>query len=85
MKHNTKKKAVKSKNGVYAQGRIWTPEQYTRFRKYQVAFTKEHYRTFAIRFSRETDADIIAYLEAQNNVVEYLRKVIREDNKKKKK
>lgn len=85
MKHSTTKKAVKSKNGIYANGRIWTPEQYDRFRKYQVAFTKKHYRTFAIRFARDTDADIIEYLEKQDNVVEYLRKIIRADNKKNKK
>lgn len=82
---NTENKSVKSKTGVYAQGRVWEKEAFDRYRKYQIAFTKKNYRTFALRFSREKDAEIIKRMEAQENLVEYLRVLISKDIEKEKK
>lgn len=73
---STKEKAIKSKVAVYANGRMWKPEAYKRYRKYQIAYTKKNYRTFAIRFSKEKDAKVIAILEKQDNCVDFLREAI---------
>ncbi len=67
----------------------WTKEAYDSFRDYQIKYYKENYRTFAIKFSREKDADIIAYLESQENIVNWVREKAKKDiarqNRKKEK
>lgn len=73
---STKEKAVKSNIAVYANGRIWKPEAYKRYRQYQIDYTKKNYRTFAIRFSKEKDAKVIAILEKQDNCIQFLREAI---------
>ena len=67
----------------------WTKEAYDSFRDYQIKYYKENYRTFAIKFSREKDADIITYLESQENIANWVREKAKKDieklNKKKEK
>ena len=62
----------------------WTKEAYDSFRDYQIKYYKENYRTFAIKFSREKDADIIAYLESQENIANWVREKAKKDIAKEK-
>lgn len=39
-------------------------------------------RFFGLKLSRNTDAELIEYLESQPNIQEYLKNLIREDMKK---
>jgi len=67
----------------------WTKEAYDNFRDYQIKYYKENYRTFAIKFSRDKDSDVIEYLESQENVANWVREKARKDidrlNRKKEK
>ena len=76
---STKKKAVTRNGKVYAQGTIWDIEKLKEYRKYQNEYNKQKYRPFIIRFNKEKDDDIIKHLESQDNLVEYLRNLIRDD------
>mgnify|MGYP003608142780 CR=1 FL=1 len=49
-----------------------------KFLTYQKEYVKEHYRTYLIRMNVEDDADIIAWLEEQENKSDYVRKCIAE-------
>ena len=57
----------------------WTKEAYDSFRDYQIKYYKENYRTFAIKFSRDKDGDVIDYLESQENIANWVREKARKD------
>ncbi len=79
---STKKKPVQKKNGkVYVRGRTWTKAQLAAYSEYQVKYQKESYRSFVFRISREKDPDMIAFLESQENLTDYIRKLIDRDMK----
>ena len=46
------------------------------------ASDKKNTRFFGLKLSRNTDKDLIQQLEAQPNIQEYLKRLIREDMKK---
>lgn len=48
-------------------------------KKAQKKYREERAKLFTFRFNRETDADIIAALEAKDNMQEYIRNLIRAD------
>lgn len=79
---STKKKAIESKGVIVAQGRVWTKEQMDSYRKYQTQYRKDHYRAFAIRFNRDTDEDIIKFMEAQESLTDTMRTILRDYLKK---
>ena len=83
---DTKSKSVKdkSKGVTYSAGRIWTDKQLENYRKYQVNFLRDTYRTFVVRLKKEGDKKLISFLEKQDNVTEYIKNLIVEDMKKKK-
>ena len=76
-----KKKLVKSPKTqtVYACGRIWTDESLKAFREKQSEFIKDTYRPFIIRMAKLKEADIIEYMESQDNLTGYIRDLIRKD------
>ena len=75
-----KKKPV---NGIYkAQGRNWTEDQYKRFRKYQTDFNKKRYKMYGIRFIKSNDNAIIKWLDSQDNLSAYFKKLVLSDMKK---
>ena len=87
MKANDSKKETKARRSKpYSE---WTKEAYDSFRDYQIKYYKENYRTFAIKFSRDKDSDIIEYLESQENIANWVREKARKDidrlNRKKEK
>lgn len=75
---STKKKAIESKGIVVAQGRVWTKSQIDSYRKYQTAYRKEHYRAFAIRLNKDTDDDVIKFMEAQESLTDTIRAIVRQ-------
>lgn len=83
---DTKSKSVKdkSKGVTYSAGRIWTDKQLENYRKYQVNFLRDTYRTFVIRLKKEGDKKMIDYLTKQDNVTDYIKTLIQADMKKKK-
>ena len=78
---STKKKSVKSPqtNTVYACGRIWRDKSLKAFREKQSKFIKETYRPFIIRMAKLKEADIIEFMESQDNLTGYIRGLIRQD------
>lgn len=43
---------------------------------------RKNARCFSLKFSRNTDKDIIAHLEQQESIQAYIKRLIREDMKK---
>ncbi len=78
---STKKKAVVSTKTqtVYACGRIWNKDDLKSYRKYQKDFLVKTYRPFIIRMSKMKDADVIEFMESQDNLTGYIRNLIRKD------
>lgn len=57
-------------------------QEKTKFLTYQKEYVKEHYRTYLIRMNVEDDAEIIAWLEAQENKSDYVRQCVSEARKR---
>lgn len=51
--------------------------------KYNVKYVRENYRQFMIKVNRNTDPDLVAWLESQENVQTYIRELVRKDMKRK--
>lgn len=51
----------------------------------QARYIKDNIRRFSLNANRRTEADLIEYLEAQENIQKYLRDLIRADMKKQRK
>lgn len=81
---STESKVVRKKGKVITSSRTWTKEQYKAFKAYQQEYYKDHYRSFNVRFSREKDGDIIEKFESQDNLIAYLRELVRKDIKENK-
>lgn len=81
---STKSKLIRSKGKIYASyGRTYSKEAFQNFREYQTKYEKEKYRRFNVRFRYGEDQDIIDFLEAQDNAMEYIRNTLRKDIEKK--
>lgn len=48
----------------------------------QRKYDKENTKSYAIRFMKKTEADLIEFLESQDNKSGYIKRLIREDMKK---
>jgi len=72
---STKSKVIKGKGMVYSQGRIRTEEQYQKTTKYKTDFNKKTYRSFTVRIPY-ANADLVKFLESQNNFTEYARALL---------
>ena len=48
---------------------------------YIVGYVKKNIRRFEIRLSKKTDAELIAWLESQPNVTDYIKTLIVKDQK----
>lgn len=81
---STKPKLIKKRNKVITPAREWTKEAFESYREYQIRYTRENYRTFALRLNREKDADLIDWFESQENYADYIRELGRKDMEKKK-
>ena len=55
----------------------WTKESYDKFRDYQVQYYKEHYRTFAIKLSKDKDGEVVEYLENLDNISGFVRDAVK--------
>lgn len=55
-----------------------THKEKKEFLTYQKEYVKEHYRTYLIRMNYEDDAEIIDWLEKQDNKSEYIRQCLQE-------
>lgn len=49
---------------------------------YIVDYNKENYRRVNLSLHRTIDADIIAWIEAKDNIAGYIKELIRQDMKK---
>ncbi|MBQ6148496.1 MAG: hypothetical protein IJI83_03005 [Oscillospiraceae bacterium] len=76
---STESKIVRRKGKVITSSRTWGKETFKAFREYQVKYYKENYRTFALRFNKEVDGDIIAFYESQDNLTDFLRQLTRRE------
>ena len=81
---STKPKLIKKRNKVITPARVGTKEAFESYREYQIRYTRENYRTFALRLNREKDADLIDWFESQENFADYIRELGRKDMEKKK-
>lgn len=83
---STESKLKKKKGKIISPNRVWSKEAFDKTRAYQISYYKENYRSFNIRFSRKNDQELISYLESQDNLAEYIRKLVNKDieNKKRK-
>lgn len=52
-------------------------------RQYNLDYVKQFQRQFMLKVNRNTDPEMIAWLESQENVQAYLKQLIREDMEKK--
>ena len=50
--------------------------------KATTTYIKKHLRQYVIRANKETEADLVAWLDAQENVTQYLKGLVRADMKK---
>ena len=51
--------------------------------KYHAEYVKATYRQFIVKVNRNTDPDMVAWLESMDNVQVYLRELVRKDMKRK--
>jgi len=83
----TKPKKERKKRGQFTepvlyQGRIWEQESLKNYKEYQTAFMKETYRTFVFRVTRNKEDAIIEHLESQENLTEYIKRLVLLDMEK---
>lgn len=52
-------------------------------RQYNLDYVKQFQRQFMLKVNRNTDPEMVAWLESQENVQAYLKQLIREDMEKK--
>ena len=81
---STKPKKETNNDVIIASGRKWTKEQYDNFRQYQNDYYKKSYRNFIFKLNKVDDAEIIEYLESQDNATDYMRQLVIKDMKNKK-
>lgn len=48
-------------------------------REYIVRYNREHYKRFSIRLRRDSENDVIEWLENMENINGYLKKLVRAD------
>ena len=81
---STKPKKETNNDVIIASGRKWTKKQYDNFRQYQNDYYKKSYRNFIFKLNKVDDAEIIEYLESQDNATDYMRQLVIKDMKNKK-
>jgi hypothetical protein len=84
---NTNRPGRKNKTGISFpnQNRSYQSlnhQEKKKFLTYQKEYVKEHYRTYLIRMNVEDDAEIISWLDLQDNKSEYVRQCILDCMKK---
>lgn len=52
-------------------------------RQYNLDYVKQFQRQFMLKVNRNTDPEMVAWMESQENVQAYLKQLIREDMEKK--
>lgn len=65
-------------------GRNITKQQYDNYREYQNDFMKDTYKTYAIKFNRDKDKDVLEYLSTKDSVTGFIRQCIVEYMEKEK-
>lgn len=50
--------------------------------EYDKKFHRENFKSYGLKLSKKTDADIIDALDQQENKTDYIKKLIREDLRK---
>ena len=75
---STKSKVSKKGEMIVSAGRTYSPEALKKFRQYQTKYEKENYRRISLRI-RSTETELIEWLESQENVMEYIRSVVKAD------
>lgn len=73
------KRKNESEKSFFANGRYWTKESAQKFRDYQSEFIKKRYRTFVVRFSKNSEPDLIKYLEDKSSKTDYIRNLVIDD------
>lgn len=84
MGQNNKKK--EERNYRYA-GRNITKQQYDNYREYQNGFIRDTYKTYAIKFNKDKDKEVLEYLYTKESPTKFIRQCIieymeKEKNKK---
>lgn len=84
------KNTINAKEGdvIVKNGRKWKVDALEKFRDYQQKYIKDNYTGFTFRFRTEEDKDIIKFLKDRKrcpNAANYVKSLIKEDLKKKKK
>ena len=54
-------------------------EQKKKQNKYKAQYIKKKYRRVVLNFDKESDNDVIVYLDGKENVTDYVRKLIKKD------
>ena len=82
MKSTAKKHFVQEDGLIHLGDKTITPERKKEIVKYQIAYQADHYRRFVIRYRVDTDADMIAYLEALPNASDFIKDAIVRERKR---
>ena len=51
---------------------------------YNNAYNRTHYRSFSFRFNKESEAEVIEWLESKESTKQYIMQLIKEDMNKNK-
>ena len=77
---NTSKKYTSDGNLIYLNyGPRMSKSTYKSLQDYRTAYVKEHYRQFNVKLSRTHHDDVIKWMEAHDNLVQYITDLVRKD------
>ncbi len=77
-----KKTVVKSKDGVYVRGEVWSNARYRKDMDRRNAYNRENYKQIQLRLRRDTTPDMLNWITLIPNFNEYIRDLVRADLKK---
>lgn len=79
---STKSKLRKNNGMVYSSKRVYSETEYKKYRQYQDSYNKKNYRRFGIKLRKDSDKELIEWLESKDNVTHYLKQLIIADTHK---
>ena len=79
--HDTKRKYVEQEDGTLKlnYGPKMKKSTYQKLRKYRDNYVKENYRQFNIKIQKTDNADVIKFMEEQENLAGYIADLVRTD------
>ena len=73
---SSKSKLIRRNGIIHSNKRIYSEDAYKKYRRYQDSYNKENYRRFGIKLRKDSDKELIEWLESKDNVTHYLKQLI---------